>query len=94
MKRIANNVAVATLLFTMNPQTEIRIIDAEYHLISYIRDWSSQGIPDGEILTVDEILHHEENAQFARARIRRTEIVNNQLLLIIDTKDDEYSDNH
>ncbi len=89
MKRIANNVAVATLLYTMKPDTKVKIVDADYNLILWVDDWAeAEGI--GEILTVDEILHNSYNIQFANARIRRTGICNGMLVLAIDTKSEEY----
>ena len=89
MKRIANNVAVATLLSTMKPQTEVKIIDVDYNLVLMVDGWESiDGL--GEVLTVDEILHDYNNVQFANAKIRRTGIYNNMLMLVIDTKQEEY----
>lgn len=89
MKRIANNLAVATLLYTMKPQTEVKIVDVDYNLVLMVDDWDKiDGL--GEVLTVDEILHNSCNIRIANARIRRTGIHNNMLVIVIDTKQEEY----
>lgn len=90
MKRIANDIAVASLLYTMKPQLLVRIIDVNSQLIPWVNDWSDPGVPNGEILTVDEILHDYNNILFSKAKIRHTEVINEQLVLVIDTKADQY----
>ena len=90
MKRIANDVAVQTLLYTIPSNIEVSIVDIDHHLVPSAERWEELEEPGGEVFTVDEILHKWENARIAKAKIRRTAVNNNQLLLVIDTKVEEY----
>lgn len=91
MKRIAQNVAVTTLLYTMKPDARVRIVDVDHNIFMYTRDqnWEAQeGL--GEVFTVDQILHNVYNTRIANARIRATGIYDDMLILVIDTEDEEY----
>ena len=90
MKRITNDVAVQTLLYTVPSNIEVRIVDIDHHLVPSTERWEELENPGGEIFTVDDILHNWENIKIAKAKIRRTAVNNNHLLLVIDTKVEEY----
>lgn len=100
MKRIAHDVAVETLLYTMPAGRQIHIIDVDYSspikTTEEIEEWvfesarRDNSFEKGEIYTVDQILHNWEFTQIAKAKIRRTEVANGRLVLVIDTKREEY----
>ena len=87
MKKVMNDVAVATLLFTMKPQTEVEIFDAPQYIIP-----SGDPITSvtGTTYTADEILHSYQLERIARAKIYRTEIKNGKLFLLVDTRNETY----
>ena len=87
MKRIMNAVAVQTLLCTMRPQQEVEIFDAPEYTVP-LGDLGSSS--KSTVYTVDELLHNYENERIIRAQIRRTEVKNSRLFLMIDTAHEYY----
>ena len=90
MKRIANKVAVATLLYTMPADKVIKIVDTDQYMWSSREPWENISSSFGLTYTVDEILYNVDNIKIANASIRRTAINEGMLLLVIDTKHEEY----
>ena len=92
MKRIANHVAVETLLYTMPANKVVKIMDMDHHLLPWSDpiDSSDTDSSLGLTYTVDEILNKIDNVRIARAKIRRTAVNEGLLLLVIDTKNEEY----
>ena len=93
MKRIMNDVAVQTLLYTVNPDTEIIIMDIDHYLVSWLKepfDKMDGSDPRFQIFTVDEILHDYRNVKICKAKIYRTAMNGNKLLLVVDTKNERY----
>lgn len=90
MRRIANQVAVATLLYTMPPQTIVKIVDTPSWLYPSNNPWENTDASFGLTYTVDEILHKFENEKIARAAIHHTTVNEGMILLVIDTKGEEY----
>lgn len=87
MKRIMNDVAVATLLSTMKPQDEVEIFDAPQCILP-TGDPASSAI--GVLHTVDELLHNYRFERIAKAKVYRMKIKNNHLFLLIDTLHETY----
>lgn len=90
MKRIANQVAVATLLSTMPSQAVVKIVDTPQWLYPSNNPWENTDGSFGLTYTVDEILHKFENEKIARAAIHHTTVNEGMILLVIDTKGEEY----
>ena len=91
MKRIMNDVAVQTLLYTVNPDTEIIVVDIDHYLISWLKEpFDRMDESKLKVFTVDEILHDYRNTKICRAKIYRTTAKDNKLLLVIDTKNERY----
>lgn len=87
MKRIMNDVAVQTLLYTMSPQAIVNIVDVQEEILPAddpLTSWY------GDFYTVDNILHDYRLVKIAKARIRRTLIRDNQLVIVIDTRHESY----
>ena len=77
MKKIANQVAVATLLYTVSPREQVVIDDASSNFIQH--------------LTVDDILHNYKHEKIARAAIHHTSVTGDgKLALSIDTSRETY----
>ena len=91
MKRIMNNVAVATILFTVCPDTEILIIDIDHYLAAWMKE-PVERISEDHIqrLTVDEILHDYNNIKICNAKVYRTAVKDNMIMLVVDTKNEQY----
>lgn len=87
MKKVMNEVAVATLLSTMKPQTEVEIFDAPQCIVPS-GDPITSAI--GIVHTVDELLHNYKFERIARAKIYRTEIKEGRIFLLIDTLHEAY----
>lgn len=92
MKRITNSVCVATLLSTMQPQVEVKIMDVDINTLPFRDPIDSQETDSslGLVYTVDEILHGIDNVRIARAQIRRVAVNEGLLLIVIDTKHEVY----
>lgn len=87
MRRIMNDVAVATLLSTMQPQQEVEIFDAPQCIIPTGDPVSSVV---GVLHTADELLHNYRFEKIAKAKVCRTEIKDGHLFLLIDTLHETY----
>lgn len=87
MKKVMNDLAVATLLSTMKPQAEVEIFDASQCLVPVGDPVSSA---TGILHTVDELLHDYKYERIVRAKVYRTEIKDNHLFLLIDTIHETY----
>ena len=87
MKKVMNDLAVATLLSTMKPQAEVEIFDAPQCIIPAGDPITSVV---GVLHTVDELLHNYKFERIARAKVYRTEIKDNHLFLLIDTIHENY----
>ena len=85
MKRIANNVAVATLLFTMKPDASVKICDIPQNVWLSGFAFCDGKEPDWHLYTVNEILHNLDNTRIAYAKILHTCINDGDLMLVIDT---------
>ena len=90
MKRIANSVAVATLLYTIPADKIVKIVDVDHYMYAASEPWENVDESYGLAYTVDEILHNYENIKIAKAAIRRTAVNEGQLLLVIDIKHEVY----
>lgn len=92
MKRIANSVCVATLLSTMQPQMEVKIMDVDTSTLPFADplDSSETDKSYGLAYTVDEILHKIDNIKIAKAQIYRTCVNEGLMLIVIDTKHEVY----
>lgn len=92
MRRIAVNVAVETLLYTMTPTTLVRIIDVDHHMWASSEPWEECSRSNGTNFTVGEILYDASNVKIAKAKIYRTVVskVDGVLVLVIDTLHEEY----
>lgn len=90
MKRTPNKVAVESLLSTIPANQVVKIADIDRYMYSSIEPWSDSSSSIGLTYTVDEILHHPNNTKIAKAQIHRTAINEGLLLLVIDTKHEEY----
>ena len=91
MKRIPQKAAVTTLLYTMKPQANVKIVDVDHNIFAWTKneDWESQeGL--GEIYSVDDILHNFMNTKIANATVRGISVHSDMLILVIDTEDEEY----
>lgn len=93
MKRVPNYAAVQTLLSTMNPDAEVRILN--------IPNWWALNIKTGkvpeveandkQVYKVSDILYKWSNADIARATILRTSVgIDGKLVIVIDTKTEVY----
>lgn len=90
MKRIANYAAVATLLYTIPGNQVVKIVDVDHNKYTSVEPWENADVSFGLTYTVNEILYNSDHVKIARARIRRTAINEGMLLLVIDTKAEEY----
>ena len=92
MKRIATNVAVETLLYTMPGNKIVKIMDIDHHLLPWSDPIDSADTDSslGLTYTVSDILHNLNNVRIAKAKICRTAVNEGLLLLVIDTKNEEY----
>lgn len=90
MKRIANSVAVQTLLSTIPANVEIRIVDMDHRTWATTEPWEAASSSIGTTYTVGDILYKLDNTKIARAKIYRTAVNDGMLLLVIDTKNEEY----
>lgn len=90
MKRIASNVAVRTLLFTMNPQSEVVILDCPSDRIPTSELTNLDSCSGGSILKVDEVLHNYEYSKVACSKICHTGVRAGLLFLHIDSSSDSY----
>ena len=91
MKRIMNDVAVATLLHTMKPSEIVKIIDVDRNLYSSSEPWDNTSNESFVCnYTVDNILHDYRNTKIANAKIYSTAVNEGYLILVIDTKHEVY----
>ena len=89
MKRISNNVAVQTILQIMHPQMNVKIFDINHELYSSSErfDRITYGVTTEQ---VDKILHELKYTTICRSQVRRIDINDGVLMLVIDTSHDEY----
>ena len=90
MKRIMNNVAVATLLYTIPGDKIVKIIDTPHYLYCPSDPWENYSGDLIKEFTVNEILHKVENETIAKATIWHTAVNDGKLLLVIDTVNERY----
>lgn len=90
MKRTSTKVAVESLLYTIPADQIIKIADVDQYMYSSDEPWNDSYSSIGLTYTVDEILHDYNNVKIAKAQIHRTAVNEGLLLLVIDTKHEEY----
>jgi hypothetical protein len=82
MKRIANNLAVQTLLYTVAKQQEIIIRDYENSLL--------QHSAYKEVYRGENYLIGPQYARINYSKIRKIEAIDNALVISICTRDEQY----
>ena len=92
MKRIANDVAVATLLYTVPLDNVVRIVDINPHNWASLTNYEEVYLKHGFDYTVDAILHNINNVRIANAKVWRTDVskTDGTLTIVIDTATEKY----
>ena len=92
MKRIANDVAVATLLYTVPLDSIVRIVDIDPPDWVSLTNYEELYLKCGVDYTVDAILHNIDNTRIANAKVWRTDVskTDGTLTIVIDTATETY----
>ena len=90
MKRINNDVAVQTLLYTVSPKASVKIVDTNHERYGSTEPWENASSEVYKIYTVDEILHDYRLVKICKSKVYTTAVNDGMLLIVIDTAKEQY----